>query len=198
MKTVDVDNLIGFDVMPDWANGFTETRNYLTNVLQAYTEVEQRIRLRSIPRYTLDLEMSAVEIVEFQYMRNILWTFQMTDWAVPLWPDAVELEAAATAGDTTLTCDTEFSRFQELGGLMIWRGIRDYELRRIATVGTGVLNLSAPLANNWTLDDGPVWVMPFLVGNLPDRLDATVSGSKTDSRKVTFICEPTKLLEDGS
>ena len=41
------------DFLPNWRNGVTETREYLTDIMTAYDQTEQRAALRDKPRNTM-------------------------------------------------------------------------------------------------------------------------------------------------
>ncbi|SRR6266496_2775452 len=196
--TVNIEDLTPFDIPPDWTNGIPETRSWLTNVLQGYDNSEQRIQLRRRERAVITFDMMTVEIEEFEYLRNLLWVTQANYYAVPLWMDGVRLESVITPGDTAITVDTSFARFADLEGIMITRGVRETELRRIHDVGDGVLNLSSPVEGSFDPADGETWVIPFLIGRLTDKVDHAITASRVQSGKLDFTCEYITLLEEGS
>jgi hypothetical protein len=195
--TFELNDLIVFDVEPDWSSGVVETLSWSTNVLQAYEPAEQRIRLRGEPRTKLSFDMAAVDLTEFQYLRNLLQGRQAFVFAVPLWPDAVELAADLTPGDMKILCDISYERFRVLRGVIIFQGTRDVELRRVSDFDVDGLLLSSPIQTARAAEDH-IWIVPALIGRLDDSIPYTAAAAVTQKSKLDFICEPLTLLEDGS
>lgn len=98
------------DFLPNWRNGVTETREYLTNIMTAYDQTEQRAALRDKPRNTMayTLLLHGADASRFDWL---LTAAQAQVLLMPYWPMPFHLTAAATNGALTLQLD---------GGLPPW------------------------------------------------------------------------------
>ncbi|WCZ66096.1 hypothetical protein phiA034_gene0013 [Aeromonas phage phiA034] len=92
------------DFLPNWRNGVTETREYLTNIMTAYDQTEQRAALRDKPRNTMayTLTMHGADASRFDW---VLTAAQAQVLLMPYWPMPFHLTAAAGNGATTLLLD---------------------------------------------------------------------------------------------
>ena len=71
------------DFLPNWRNGVTETREYLTNIMTAYDQTEQRAALRDKPRCDMaySLLMTGQDASRFDW---IMSTSQAQPMATPI------------------------------------------------------------------------------------------------------------------
>lgn len=178
-----------FPFDPDWSDGIGERPAWLTDVLPGYTDAEQRIALRRHPRFQLEYRIHALDARESAALEALLYGWQANKFAVPLWPDALRLEANAAAGATTIQLTAAMRRFAAGGRLLLWRDPYTYELATIQTVNPSSIALTAPLAQAWNAD-GLTWVLPALVGRLDDSQPVRRPAPFASQLTVRFECEP--------
>jgi len=150
---------------PNWARDVIERWQWLTDVLTAYDNSEQRVKLRAKPRREYEFQVTTWAR-ERQEMENALWGWQHRLFAVPIWQDRRQLLAGASAGGSALTVDTTNTEF-EAGGLVI---LTDHEglaeAQEILTVSSGSLALKLTLQNAWP--EG-TYAYPARLGRIGDQ-----------------------------
>ncbi|ALR05853.1 hypothetical protein XFHB_02155 [Xylella fastidiosa] len=129
--------------------GYTETFDWLTDVLQAPTGGTQHRRLRQSPRATLRfwaLESGASR----RWMDVLLRAHSAARWWVPIAIDVRALAVTAVAGATTLVIAVQGARFT-VGGhvLIVGPDPRHYEVHRITALGEQTLTLATGLSFSW-------------------------------------------------
>lgn len=149
---------------PNWRRKVTERWIWLTDVLTAYDNTEQRIKLRDKPRREYEFQVTAWA-QERQEMENALWGWQHRLFAVPIWQDRRRLVSGTSAGGESLSLDTDGTEFEE-GGLVI---LTDHnglaEAQEILTVSAGSLALKLPLQKAWPAG---TYVYPARLGRIGD------------------------------
>ncbi|KAJ4853359.1 hypothetical protein [Xylella fastidiosa] len=128
---------------------YTETFDWLTDVLQAPTGGTQHRRLRQSPRATL--RFSALESgASRRWMDVLLRAHSAARWWVPIAIDARALAVTAAAGATTLVVAVQGARFTQDGHvLIIGPDPRHYEVHRITALGEHTLTLATELSFSW-------------------------------------------------
>jgi hypothetical protein len=135
-----------------------------------------------------------------------------TDFAVPFWPHASELDTLRTAGATTLTCPTTDRSFIVGQTAMLWRSPVDYELVTLSNVSGDTLTVPAisgtwpagsiivPCHRGWRTSEVPVSRLfathrgasvAFLLDEALFPASATVAGA-------TAIVRTPTLMPDGA
>jgi len=153
-------------VRPNWTHGIREYWEWLTDVLTAHDNQEQRIRLRARPRRSVEFDILPLE-QDRQWLENALWRWQARTFAVPLWTDRRHLTQPAAAGTATLNLDTRDAEF-EVGGLVILLANGIAEAGEITAITGGSLTLKTPLQSDWPASTA-VW--PARLGMIGDRQD---------------------------
>jgi len=150
---------------PNWKREVIERWQWLTDVLTAYDNSEQRIKLRSKPRREYEFQVLAWGR-ERQDLENALWGWQHRPFAVPVWQDQRMLAANAGVGATSLSLDTVFAEFEE-GGLVV---LADHqgraEAQEILSVTSNALTLKNPLQGSWPKSS---YVYPARLGRIGAR-----------------------------
>jgi hypothetical protein len=173
---------------PDWTEPIRERTEYLTEILAAYNETEQRIQLRTKPRTVLTFRVLTLERKDTATLDALLWGWQSRVFGVPFWPDAQRLLADVNIGDTVIQVDTSYRKF-EAGGLMVlWRDMHTHEALSIQNVGPTSLQLAAPTTKAWPAD-GRTYVIPVLSGRLPDQVQVRRLNNSTAEAEPTFVIE---------
>jgi hypothetical protein len=98
--------LLPFTVSPDWDAGIDDVVGYVTDVMVAYDDTEQRIMLRMVPNRSLSYKASGLEPRESGLLASLLWSWQARSYGVPLWMDGAPLQADVVAGSVDLLVDT--------------------------------------------------------------------------------------------
>ncbi len=151
-------------VRPNWEQGIREHWEWLTDVLTAHNNREQRVRLRGKPRRSIEFDILPLE-QDRQWLENALWRWQARTFAVPLWTDRRHLTQPAAAGTATLNLDTRDAEF-EVGGLVILLANGIAEAGEITAITGGSLTLKTPLQSDWPASTA-VW--PARLGMIGDR-----------------------------
>ena len=149
---------------PNWSRGIRERWEWLTDVLIAHDNHEQRVRLRARPRRSVEFDILPHE-QERQWLENALWKWQARTFAVPVWPDQKRLDVDAAAGSNALSLDTSEAEF-EVGGLVILLGDGIAEAGEITVVSATGLSLKTPLQMDWHAGAS---VFPARLGRIGDR-----------------------------
>lgn len=90
---------------PDWTNGITETLEWKTDILQAYSGAEQRIARRLSPRRTFEFSI-LIHGNERSRFENRLAFVGGNSWYFPVFTDVTYLEDDINRGATVLPCNT--------------------------------------------------------------------------------------------
>lgn len=138
------------DFLPNWRNGVTETREYLTNIMTAYDQTEQRAALRDKPRNTLaySLLMHGADASRFDW---VMTAGQAQELLVPYWPMPYHLQADAVNGATVLTLDGVLPPWVSAGSdLAVLYGAKSSVTVKVAAFAGNTVTLQAPgLPGNW-------------------------------------------------
>jgi len=178
--------VFGFD--PDWTATVREASEYLTEIIAAWDDSEQRIRKRNLPRTLLTYAVLTTDPVERARLDAVLWSLQGNRLAVPFWPDAQPLQADALVGASVLQLDTSYRHFAVASPVLLWRDPLHLEAQLITAMTAGSVTLASPLATRFPAD-GLSFVIPLLLGGLPDEQAFTVAAGASSSGEVKFICE---------
>lgn len=157
-----------FAVDPDWEEPFRERDIYMTEILRAYADEEQRVQLRTTPRGALRFRVLTLEARDTAALHALLWGWGARIYGVPFWPDAQPLLAQVAIGATVISVDTALRKFVAGGLMMLWRDMHTAEALSIQSVAAMSITLSAPTTQAWSAD-GRTYVVPVLTGRLPDE-----------------------------
>ncbi|OQA34468.1 MAG: hypothetical protein BWY56_01894 [Acidobacteria bacterium ADurb.Bin340] len=171
----------------DWSDGFTETIEFKTDVLSATSGQEQRVQLRTKPRYGAAFRVVTLEPRDSAAMDALLFGWQGRMFGVPWWPDASMLTAQATPGATSLQVDTTGRASFEAGGLvMLWADQHAWEALGVLTVASGSVALSSQVAGTWPV--GTI-VVPMKLGRMAEVVDVDDPVNWASIFQVSFDCE---------
>ena len=158
----------------NWRESHTTTRGYLTDVITADDDTEQRMQLRTIATRLESFTVSAYDDENVPLLDACLYARQGTEFLVPSWPDVTTLTAAVSAADTSLPCDTTDRGFTATddtvtGYAVLYASPNDYELVTVTAVASGALTVLAT-ANDWPIG---TLVLPARLGWLAVDLGLT-------------------------
>ncbi len=151
LRTIDVVvtgvRVVAWQWEPNWINPVIETLRWKTDVQRSYDGHEQRRQLRGAPRQAWSFTFDARERSR-RRLENVLQSWGARIWALPLWPDVIEIDADANAGQLQVSADTGGRDFRA-GGLAILLSGDTVEAVEIDTVDPSGLTLARPLVNDW-------------------------------------------------
>lgn len=138
------------DFLPNWRNGVTETREYLTDIMTSYDQTEQRAALRDKPRNTMayTLTMHGADASRFDW---VLTAAQAQVLLMPYWPAPFHLTAAAANGATALQLDGILPPWAIAGEqLALLYGNKASVAVTVKSVAGNTVTLAAPgVPGNW-------------------------------------------------
>jgi hypothetical protein len=186
--TVTGNRIVLFSPAIDWESGASERIGYLTDVLQAYSDAEQRRALRQLARRSMAFKASGLTAREAAAMESQIWGWQNQPYGVPWWPDVTPLLADAAAGSLTILCNTVDRQFAVGGICAIWKDAFTFEALAISGLTAGSVTLANPTQLNWSAGPG-VLVLPVFLGRLPKGISVDRLCSGIDEISVDFSGE---------
>lgn len=177
-----------FSPDPDWDEPFRERTEYLTQIMNAYADKEQRVQLRTNPRTRLRFKVLTLDVRDTATLHALLWGWQGRIYGVPFWPDAQPLLANVSIGATVIQVNTTLRKFVAGGLMMLWRDMHTVEALSIQSVGAGSITLTAPTTAAW-IADGRTYVVPLLTGRLPDEVGVPRMNNTVAELDAEFECE---------
>lgn len=180
--------IVLFSVQPDWSEGIAESISYLTDVLVAYSDNEQRRGLRQFPRRALRFRALALNARNSAGMESLIWGWQDQPYGVPWWPDATPLTGNVSAGSFSIPCNTADRQFAAGGLCCIWQDEFTFEALTVESVSPTAVTVLSPTQFNWTATPA-ILVMPVFLARIGDSVDVARYSSEIDQIDLQFIGE---------
>jgi hypothetical protein len=180
--------IVLFSVALDWGEGVEETIEYLTDVLKAYSDNEQRRALRQFPRRALRFRALTLNARDAAGLESLVWGWQHRPYGVPWWPDAQPLLADVPAGSYAIPVNTADRQFAAGGLVAIWKDEYTFEALTISTVASNSLGVTSPTQFSWPGGPG-TRVLPVFLCRLPASIDLSRHSSEIDQVDLSFIGE---------
>jgi hypothetical protein len=180
--------IVLFSVQPDWSEGMAESISYLTDVLAAYSDNEQRRGLRQFPRRALRFRALTLNARNAAGMESLIWGWQDQPYGVPWWPDATPITANVAAGSFSIPCNTVDRQFAAGGLCCIFQDEFTFEALTIEAVSPSAITVLSPTQFNWTANPA-ILVMPVFLARISDSIDVARYSSEIDQIDVQFIGE---------
>lgn len=177
-----------FSIAPDWSEGMEETFEFLTDVLKAYSDAEQRRALRQIPRRAMRYRALTLNARDAAGMESLLWGWQNQPYGVPWWPDSQPLGSDIPAGTFVIPVATADRQFAAGGLLAIWVNEYSFEALSIQSVGPTSVTTTSPTQFAWKGGPG-TRVIPLFLCRLPNSVDVSRHSSEIDQVDLSFIPE---------
>ncbi len=177
-----------FSVAPDWGEGMEETFEFLTDVLKAYSDAEQRRALRQIPRRAMRYRALTLNARDAAGMESLVWGWQNQPYGVPWWPDSQPLASDISAGTFVIPVATADRQFAAGGLLAIWVNEFTFEALSIQSVGPTSVTTTSPTQFAWKGGPG-TRVIPLFLCRLPNSVDVSRHSSEIDQVDLSFIPE---------
>lgn len=177
-----------FSVAPDWNEGIDETTEYLTDILRAYSDNEQRRGLRQLPRRALRYRALTLNARDAAGMESLVWGWQNQPYGVPWWQDAQPLLSDIAIGATVIPVVTDDRQFAAGGLIAIWVDEFTFEALSILSVAPTAVTVTSPTQFAWK--GGPqTRVMPIFLCRLPDSVSVSRFSSEIDHIDLSFLGE---------
>ncbi len=144
----ELDGAVVWPVPPDWSEPVRERLEWLTDVIRARNGRVQKRRLRRAPRRFLEFNVIADEQAR-RVADALLMDHGGGAWSLPIWPDVQILDAAVPAMASSITCRTAGFDFADDGAALLWRGLNEWALLGVDTVGPAGLTLSSSPLYEW-------------------------------------------------
>ncbi len=148
---------------PNWLEPFSESLDWLTDVIVSYSGKEQRAQIRSRPRRGFEYS-SLLKKESAAQAANLLWGWQNRMYGVPVWFDNSNLTVAASIGTIILSLDTTGRGFFSGGLLLLFNNPLDYEAAEILSFSSSTVTLKIGTLRAWPLGTK---VYPINLGRLP-------------------------------
>jgi hypothetical protein len=177
-----------FSVQPDWNEGIEESVEFLTDVLLAYSDNEQRRALRQLPRRALRFRALTLNARDAAGMESLIWGWQNQPYGVPWWPDAQPLSSDIAPGTFVIPVETADRLFAPGGLLCIWVDEFTFESLSIASVSAHSVTTTSPTQFAWKGGPG-TRVLPVFLCRLPSSIDVRRHSSEIDQVDLNFIGE---------
>lgn len=136
-----------FPALPNALDPYRVTLGFRTDIIQSYTENEQRIQLRRIPRLRQSYVARALAPADMARLDTLAVGGQTQQWILPYWPHGSLLTAGAGPGASTLLCDTSDRDFVNGGLVVLWRDSGTAESATITSLAAG--QIGCTLVNAW-------------------------------------------------
>lgn len=176
-----------FATEPDWARGISERIGYLTDILRAYDDTEQRIRLKSTATGAISFRAMCADAREAASIEAMLWANQASVFLVPWWQDQSPLTAAADASDTVLEVDTTDRDFVEGEGVVVWIDHLTYADAVILSLTDSTITLDGALGIDFPAGAA---VVPLKIARLGDTQRVGRPNTEVAELEVDFTTEP--------
>lgn len=139
-----------FPFSHNWLEPMRERIEWLTDVISAYEDAEQRVNLRQYPRRTLEYLHTPSNANERARFHAFLWAKHASVLIVPVWSDFAVTGSEIAAGSTSIALDTTLRDYDAESYFVIASG-PNYEIAKIAPggVSAGSLTLTAGLGSTW-------------------------------------------------
>jgi hypothetical protein len=177
-----------FSVAADWSEGIEESIEFLTDVLVAYSDNEQRRALRQLPRRALKYRALTMNALDAAGMESMIYGWQQQPFGVPFWPDVQPLESAIPVGTYVIPVATADRLFAPGGIVALFSNEYQFEALSIVSVASNAITCSSPTTFAWAA--GAVTrVVPVVLCRLPASVEVKRFTSALDQVDVDFIGE---------
>jgi hypothetical protein len=184
--TVSGSRLIVFGFEPNWREAPAEGLEWLTDVLTAYNEREQRMALRQDPRRSMRYLYTFEHQNKVNVFQGQLWGWQQRVFVVPVWMDWQPMGASLPIGSSSIAVSTTLRDFQSSGMAIIWRDYLNWEIVEIASMTSSALVLSKPTVYAW----GPLdRIIPVRMGRLSKTVQIARPTATIAEATVQFSLE---------
>lgn len=157
--------VVAWPWMPDWSTPVLERIEWATDVIQAHDGSEQRSALRLGPRKSYEFEAWFTGRDRRTAEASIYgWGAQV--WALPIWPDGLDLAAPLPAGSTTIAIDTTGRDYVADGLAILTTDARHYETVEVLSATSSLVTFKRATLQDWPAG---ARIYPARAARLQDR-----------------------------
>lgn len=178
-----------FSIPADGARGVRERRGYDTDLVRAYTSLEQRVQLRSLPSCAMEFGAVCVTAREAQLVQSLIFGAQAQAVAVPMWQYASELTANVNINDTAIITKVSLTNVPYLAGgyALVWQDAFTWELFSVVSASGFTITTSDLALAFW--DRNKTLVYPVRLARLETRVPTDRLTSRASRARLRFLVE---------
>ncbi|MBK8002385.1 MAG: hypothetical protein IPK12_00230 [Gemmatimonadetes bacterium] len=180
--------LVPFTFTPDWSAPVEDAKAWLTDIIRASTDLEQRIALRAKPRRLLRYSVLCLDPREAAFLDQLVWGWNAYAFGVPLWPHATPVTAAVALGAVLVPCDTATREFAAGQQALLIRDPYTWEAFTIGSVAPLQLGVSGTIKAAWPA--GLTLVVPLRLGRLDPVVRIDRPRPDAFRAALAFECDP--------
>lgn len=183
---------------PNWANSYSITYSFKTEILTSSSGREQRSALRRTPRKTLEYQ-ATLRLPDLQNLKRLIWGRQHLSFVAPEEPRYTTLTAAAAAGTLTFQL-TAVPDWMAVGSMIVLVSGDQREMLTVEAVDAGAKTVTTASFTEFNWGAG-ARVHYGLSGFISPSLSSTRPTSKAGQFAVVFEGAPAseafEALPDG-
>lgn len=179
--------LVPFTISPDWATPIDDVYAWMTDVMTAYDETEQREMLRAVPNRAITYVAAALDDREAGLLQSLLWAWQDRSYGVLLWMDAMELGADLPAGSTVLAVDTTEMGLSDGSIVILISDAFTWFAGPVDTFDAGSITLSTPTDRDFFA--ATALVIPVQLGRAAENIPVDRPNNVVASTSIKFDLE---------
>ena len=176
--------LIPFPFAPNMERPIAESFGYLTDVLEAFSSMEQRVQLRVVPVGSIGYSVFFDKRRDAQMAAAILFGNQARAYGVGRWQFQTGLTAPVAIEDELIYCATTDIPFVAGGLVMLWTDPYHWEVLTIDSVETDHLVVTSGARKAWPA--AGTAIVPMVVGRLSNSEALTWEALYRASQNLTF------------
>lgn len=179
-----------FGFAPNWRTPVKETLEWKTSLATAYSGLEQRQRMRDIPRRIFEFQ-SRLHNDDMRLFDVITWGWVGRMYSLPLWHEKTYLTQVAPVGTSTLWIDTFATTFAVDGAGIVYDGPANSESIEVLEVYADRIVIKGVLARDWPVGTAVYPTLP----SAPASSFATTRQSDTHVDVGSrFTASPTECI----
>jgi hypothetical protein len=176
--------LLPFTISPDWSDGIDDVQAWLTDVMVAYDDTEQRMQIRQVPNRAFGYTAKALEDREAGLLLNLVYAWQGRAYGVLLWMDASPLRSNVVAGNQLLDVDTTNMGVAFGDTVIVIADAFTWFASPVTTVTPDSLQLDTPLDQDFFA--GTTMVIPIKMGRMAAQVPVEKPTNAAASTKIKF------------
>lgn len=174
-----------FPIGPNWDTPVRERLEWLTDVMEARTGAEQRMRLRQHPRLVVEYEPLLLPDV-IPLFGSLMFGWHSRQWGLPLWYQAQLTKTPVVSGMDTVTCSTASYEFFVDGYAVLYLSPTLYETFKIGAMTASALTASTPISGDWPAG---TQIMPLRFGYMTEATSAEYHTGEVATASITVVSE---------
>lgn len=178
---------------PNWEAPIKETLSWLTDVLPARQDYEQRAAVRMRPRRSLEYDFTLLDNTERRLFKAFLFANKKRAIYIPIVTDEVSLTADAPASSSALDFVSTNFDFNDDGALAVYKDERTFEVATIDTVGASSTSLTAPTSESWTVQTARVIPLARAIAETPIRINRVTDSIEEATVRFQILPEDVPL-----